>query len=545
MPILPIPIPQNVLQMASSFASAPPNSSIYFYKDANGVLRSTNIENMTNDLGVGYPYQFINGDQIYTQLPITNYNDIQFINPGSTTIPTLWNDRLKVWIDGSDRRTISGAKQKIISKSYGAITYLIENTTDYNFQTGTDNIICSGFSNIETTNALDVKPYWALAIVFKLDPTQTADNKLIFQHNRIRIKLTNNLAADTTTQLMIGLYDNSTFICGLELSPNSSPLYYIFCSNTGDLYVNGVRCQQTKPTFNFYQTTSQKIYLSSINGQSNISSNLTLYELMYFTSDLNDNPAKTAIDSYILGKHTNIDIYIPLHNTPLLLHGFEWLTSSTHENWNLYNINKSNIPSEFANITRGITVIDYKSITFGNGDNDFYGGTPIFTGMTVIDVATAKANNYKYYYEFTIIKTSNTSTTYDIAFGFCNLAYGLYMSGDYFRIGPGTDGYIQSYHCLNKGLAGDNAIFSASTSHLGASRNIGIGLNYQGGVGTIEIYNNGTKVHQSTLIASHACMNNGTLFPTIGFYGSTGLYSYTYLANSQATMKPANYIYVE
>lgn len=555
MPILPIPIPQNVLQMATAFTNAPPNSSIYFYKDVNGVVRSTNIENMTNDIGVGYPYQFINGDQIYTQLPVTNYNDIRFINPGSTTIPSLWNDKLKVWIDGSDKRTISSEKQKIISKSYGAMTYLIENTTDYNFQTGTDNIICSNNSNIETTNTLDVKPYWALAIIFKLDPLQTADNKLIFQHNRVTIKLTNNIAADGTTQLMIGLFDNSTFIQGLELSPNSSPLYYIFCDNSGNLDVNNVRCNQSKPTFDFFQTTTQKLYLSSINGQSNISTNLTLYELLYFTSDNNDCPTKTTVDTYLTNKHTNIDVYTPLHNTLPISQSWSWLIDSTSSLWSElpypYNATYTSWVSSVCTVDDSDKSISFSSVPGG------YTQYPISV-LNRVNVSNAITNSLKYYFEFEITYTVNFWIGYmnDQADYSTWTAYNATQPANtafYWYVLVGTAN-AQSYTTDNSPLTTSGqyyGYYGGSFPQMGANipssgtGRFGVGLEFSSnGSCTQRNYYNGVGIYSAT-IPANSCITKpaiGSIMPTIvNSHGGSNKYKYV---DSQNATIPSGSIYI-
>lgn len=551
MPLYFIPIPHELLQLATAFTNSANNSSLYFYKDTNGNIQSSNTENIINANNVGYAYQFINGDVVYSAVPITNYNDIQFIYPGLTTIPSLWADNLTVWLDASDARTVSAAQQKLVSKSYGAMSFLVENTTGYSFTTTASTIECVNNSNIETSLPVAVQPYFSFALIFKIDPTKLSNNNMIFQHNRLIIKLSSNLAADNTTQLLIALFDNSTFIAGLELSPNTGPLYYVFANSNGDMYVNNILCNQTKPTFNFSQTTSQKLYLSSINGQSTISSNLSVYELMYFTSATNNCPTKALVDAYLTAKYTSINVYTPLHNTPLRNVGFNWLLSQADPYWAVLN-----------NVTVSTTAFN----NYGSANNNltitpvpaiYQKPSPLFPGNCLSQLHTSQllgsGVNKKWYYEMSLIEYADPAPI-------C----GWTIFEDNTSYNTAADGYAESFYfgstttlTVSHLINGTNSSTNVTNAYLGSNapmtagvaKNIGFSIDYSALPNIVfSIFFNGAIQYSATYLSTNNHVfsrPNGFIMPCFATGNSFASFITSYIPRTSATMIPANFLYVE
>ena len=87
-------------QMITQLTTAQNNKSIYFYKDNSGNLIQSNVENSTLSFPLGYQYQFINGDVVFTQVPITSNLNIpwNFTNTVLNDI-SLWSNLNTLWID--------------------------------------------------------------------------------------------------------------------------------------------------------------------------------------------------------------------------------------------------------------------------------------------------------------------------------------------------------------------------------------------------------------------------------------------------------------
>eukprot|EP00760_Papus_ankaliazontas_P008914 PhM_4_TR13945/c2_g2_i5/m.88122 len=544
--IVPIPPLAVLNDLANAINQANNNSQIYLYKDDQGVVFTSKLENYNNsEAQFGLSYTFINGDQEFI-INLPSYETVNFINKPLQTLGSLYVSKLKLWIDGSDKRTKNEQLQKIVSKSYGGIVELLENTP-YDFIITDNSIKCINNSNIETKTDIDVQNYFKLCMVFKIDVDKYANDKLIFQHNRFKLKITMDNAADHTEQLLLSLYDNNVFVKGLELNINDkSTLYYVLVDNNANFYVNYMTSNNVPQSYNFYQPTAENVYISSKNGEANISSNLELFELLYYCSSSNDCPSSNDINNYINSKYS-ISTYELLHNTLPLQAGFNWLLDQNNDYWAMYNNNISNLSTEWANITGGLTVINNYEINFGNsGRNDFYGGTPLFSGNTHIDVNLAKTNASKYYYEIIINKTSHTSSSYDIGLGFANLAYGVYTTADFWRLGAGTDGYLQLYNVFNKSNYGSTAVNIQSMDFISKPKNIGVGINYiSPSEIKLEFYMYGVLKHSQTITLNYSSYQSGSLYPSFHSYGATGIYNIKYLPSTSATMKPAGYIYVQ
>ncbi len=129
-------------------------------------------------------------------------------------------------------------------------------------------------------------------------------NTVLFQHNRLKIKLTSQTAPDNSTQSMIGIFDNDVFKKGIKL--NSSNLgfkYQLYTDNLGYLIVSGnTSANGVSPAY--YQATSTKMYIGS-DSTKNYPSNMVLHELLYYESVANDIVATSAnISTYFTARHS-------------------------------------------------------------------------------------------------------------------------------------------------------------------------------------------------------------------------------------------------
>jgi len=106
-------------QLSTQFNLVQNNKSVYIFKDSNGVLKASAVENNINLNNIGYSFQFINGDQIYTSTPIMLAHMIPYSYPFDLLNMYMLNDgSLKFWIDTKEFRNISVEKQQLIAKSY-------------------------------------------------------------------------------------------------------------------------------------------------------------------------------------------------------------------------------------------------------------------------------------------------------------------------------------------------------------------------------------------------------------------------------------------
>lgn len=446
--IVPIPPLQVLNDLASAINQSNNNSQIYLYKNENGVVFTSNLENFNNtDAQFGVSYTFINGDQEFI-MSFPSYENINFINKPIQTLGVLYNSKLKLWIDGSDKRTKNEQLQKLVSKSYGTMSELVENTTLYNFTMSQNSINCVNNSNIESKNMIDVLQYFKLAMVFKIDPNKYADNKLIFQHNRLKIRLTLDNAADGTQQLMMSLYDNATFLKGLELNvSNETALYYVLVDNQANLFVNSMKSNNIRPSYNFYQPTTDKIYISSKNGESNISSNIELFELLYYCSSANDCPTDNDINAYINGKYT-ISTYELFHNTPPISNGWFYNDTSdklfttmnfTNNYFNLLNANTStpNVTILNAKQNNSVSIPYHTTYAIDNSINKRY--------IEFTAVVNAGYIGLGFMSHTGTYDTSSNSANYSIFYRIWNGGSNIHCYGTH-NSNPFSPAYLRSYY---------------------------------------------------------------------------------------------------
>ena len=269
-------------------STIPNGSDIYFYKDPSGNLKVNNAEHPLNISNFGYPFQFIDGSVSYTTVPIQWTNQIPWqYDPYATLYNSsynLWDYSLMIWIDALESKAISNSLQKVVSKDFSNNLIIVENTTNFSFSYTSPNLSLTNNSSLETSTVQTVYPYFKLGMVFTL-LTQTL-NTVLFQHNRLKIKLTSQTAADGSTQTMIGIFDNDVFKRGITLKASDlSFKYFLYTDNLGNLTISSNASTLTgNPSY--YQATSAKIYIGS-DSTKTYPSNMTLHELLYYESDYN------------------------------------------------------------------------------------------------------------------------------------------------------------------------------------------------------------------------------------------------------------------
>ena len=290
--------------LATTLASVSNGSDIYISKNSLGVVSAYNVERATTLSNFGYSFQHISGDVSYTTLPITNLNQIPWTYPYTVLTASsanLWNSSLMLWLDSFETKRINASLQKIVSKDYTNNLVIVENTDNNSFLYTSPSLSLTSNSSLESSTVQTVYPYFKLAMVFTLG-TQTL-NTVLFQHNRLKIKITSQIAADGTTQNMIGIFDNDVFKKGIML--NSSNLgfkYQLYTDNIGTLVISGnTSLLNGAPAY--YQATTAKIYVGS-DSTKNYPSNMVLHELLLFESVANDIVATSAnIDTYFTTRH--------------------------------------------------------------------------------------------------------------------------------------------------------------------------------------------------------------------------------------------------
>ena len=295
-------------------STIPNCSDVYFYKDATGNLKANNTEHPLNISNFGYPFQFIDGSVSYTTVPISWLNQIPWQYTYSTLYDssyTLWDYSLMVWIDAMEPKSISNSLQKVVSKDFSNNLIVVENTTNFSFQYTSPNLSLTNNSSLESSSVLTVEPYFKLGMVFTFG-TQTL-NTVLFQHNRLKIKLTSQTAADGSTQSMIGIFDNDVFKRGITLKASDLTFkYFLYTDNVGNLTISSNASTLTgNPSY--YQATSAKIYIGS-DSTKTYPSNMTLHELLYYESDYNGIPATFVnISNYFTLRHS-LSTYYDLTN---------------------------------------------------------------------------------------------------------------------------------------------------------------------------------------------------------------------------------------
>ena len=125
----------------------------------------------------------------------------------------------------------------MVSKDYTNNLIIVENTDSNSFIYTSPSLSLTSNSSLETSAVQTVYAYFKIGIVFTLG-TQTMDT-VLYQHNRLKIKLSSQTAPDATTQSMICVFDNDVFKRGITLKSSDLTFkYQLFTDNLGNLIVS-------------------------------------------------------------------------------------------------------------------------------------------------------------------------------------------------------------------------------------------------------------------------------------------------------------------
>lgn len=298
-----VPNSGNSGNLETLISTIPNGSDIYFYKDSTGNLKVNNTEHPLNISNFGYPFQFIDGTVSYTTVPISYKHQIPWSFPNSTLYDSsnsLNDYSLMIWIDALESKSISNSLQKVVSKDYTNNLIIVENTTNYSFSYASPNLSITNNSSLESSAVQTVYPNFKLGMVFTLQ-TQTL-NTVLFQHNRLKIKLTSQTAPDGSTQTMIGIFDNDVFKRGITLKPSDLTFKYVlYTDNLGNLNVSGNTSNLVESP-SYYQSTTAKIYIGS-DSTKNFPCNMILHELLLYETDYSIPATVGNIFNYFTPRH--------------------------------------------------------------------------------------------------------------------------------------------------------------------------------------------------------------------------------------------------
>lgn len=303
--------------LATALANAS-DGNVYFKKSGNVITGHTS-ENSHVLVNQGFPYAFVDGSVVYLQHgSIASSQDIPWLYPYTilTAVSSnLWNNKLCLWIDAKESRAINANDEKVISKDYTNNYPLIENTSQFKIVYTNNTLDMTNQSMLETNSTLTVEPYFKLAMVVEI-PTQAVTNKYIFKHNDLEIKISQETAADTTTQYMICAFDNGTFLKGVTFKPSDTSFkYFIYFDNASALSVSSNDAAGGS-NGSFVGGTTAKVYINESASQGIGNAKIKLYELLYYNSASNDIAAtKTNMWDYMSSVNRwNLSTYTADHN---------------------------------------------------------------------------------------------------------------------------------------------------------------------------------------------------------------------------------------
>lgn len=316
-------LPNTLNRLASVLSATPNGSNVYLYKDSNGNINGSAVENAVTTNNTGYPFTYPDGTIIYTIPPLTSYASI----PWDFTT-SLTSTNLLLWIDAKETKSINQSLQKVFSKANGF--YVIENTPTYSFTYSSNTIDLSSQGALESFTNQSVLQYFAVCMVISC-PVQNLTNHTIFEHGQISLRIDGpRLAPDTvTTSYMISLYNNGVYKYGISFKPSDTTFkYIIYFNNSGNLQINGnVPSQAYSGTF-AYGTTS-KIYIGQNSSGTN-NSQIKLHEIYYYQSSSN-NITLTYSDFYSnLSSKWGLSTWVDNFNVPPILNPLTISTASMY-----------------------------------------------------------------------------------------------------------------------------------------------------------------------------------------------------------------------
>jgi hypothetical protein len=272
----------SINDLAGAIGNIPANSVIYFYKDENNNIKAYNAESGNNSNNFGYPFQFINGEQIYTSSPVS-YLSIPWNYPGASTLDTLFKSSLVMWLDTKDLRTFNNSTQKMISKGYNQANMFVENTTGNDFTCVEGEMDLTNGANIETADNITVMLNFKLVLVFSLPYGSTLENKILFKFNRFEIRVVTNTHISEDVVKMLCVYDNGFFIRGITINEASDFKYFLYTDNTGEFHLSG-NSSLISTVPNYYQATTSKMFVNCDENGTN-SGQIKLHEMLLYDNE--------------------------------------------------------------------------------------------------------------------------------------------------------------------------------------------------------------------------------------------------------------------
>lgn len=379
--------------LTASLLTINPNEHIYFYKDSNGTIKCNKVEHQLNNVNYGYPFQFINGEVVYSTVPLV-YLTIPFNYPYTLLQSnSLWDSSLCLWIDAKDARTFNISNEKILSKSYSDTMSIVESSSQTLVY---DNVnYCFDLTNncnLETSNTIQILNNFKLAMVVNL--TQQNVTGVIFQYNNLVLKISSEVQADTTTQYSINLYENNTYKKSICFNSNNdtSFKYYIYVDNS-DLKVSG-NTSVLQNSYSMYQNTSSKIYFGQ-NSSGSLNSKIKIYEVLFYQSSSSISVSESNMWTYLSGRW-NLTTFTDSRNvipflTPLSITNTKLYFQYTDYGTGQYITNHNN--------GSGTNVVDLNSFGHSFETNITHGS---YTAKKRITMTSTGSTKY-----FTIMNTNN------------------------------------------------------------------------------------------------------------------------------------------
>jgi len=541
----------NLLEKISTdFDTIANNKSVYFHKDYNGNLKASSIENNMNLSNIGYSFQYINGDQIYTLTPITLAHEIPFSYPFDLLNTYMLNDgSLKFWIDTKEYRNISVDKQQLIAKSYNNLELFSSSEPNFTYD-GNETIDLSNGQILSSSSTLASADYFVICLLISFTDFQS-NNIVFFQHHNISLRIAANIAPDGTTQTMICLYINDLFKRGITFEPSHDPnfKYVIFCNHTGLLNVNGNISNHLIP-FNYYPYSWEE--------GTYISGKIKIYEIFYYLNFYVDISYITyeMFYYYFEYKWGPILNYIEQHN---IIRGFDWINDLNHTNWQQQNYKPTqsviNFWSNYCTVSQNGRRVHVQNMPH------FSWQIPMFI-QNPINVSNSRSNQKKYYIQYKILGSSTNTLGNPLGGpGFYASNYPNYSTwglidtsenGDQFNasffILFGSPINFQGYQFLSRNPHTiEQHVTNFTNPDLSTDKDFGISIEYNLNNVVINHYWNLSTFSNHTLTLNYnttALTREGdTIMPCVVHFGSEAR-EYEYVLKKNATI-PNNMTYID
>jgi len=549
------PVAMTLLQqLTTQFNLIGNNKSVYFHKDNNGVLKASAIENNLNLNNIGYSFQYMNGDQIYTSTPIMLAHMIPYTYPFDSLNTYMLNDAsLKFWIDTKEYRNISVEKQQLIAKSYNNLELFSSSEPNFTYD-GNETIDLSNGQLLTSSSTLASAQYFTICVFVSFSQFEFQNDVVFFEHHNIALKIASNQAPDGTTQWMISLYIYNVFKRGITFEPSHDPnfKYVIFCNHTGILNVNG-NISNHGLTFNYFPYGWDAGVL--IGGGD---SKIKVHEIFYYLNHYDDISYITYDMFYYYFEYKwggPILQYIDEHN---IMRGFEWINDLNHPNWQqqYYKPTQSviNFWSNYCTVSQNGRRVRLQNMPH------FSWQIPMFV-RNPINVSNSRSNQKKYYIQYKILGSSTNTLGNPLGGpGFYASNYPNYSTwglidtsenGDQFNtsffILFGSQINFQGYQFLSRNPHTiEQHVTNFSNPDLSTDKDFGITIEYNENNVVINHYWDLSPLTNHTLTLpynSTALTREGdTIMPCVVHFGSEAR-EYEYVLKEAATI-PNNMTYI-